>query len=70
MRGSSSRTTQTEFSGGGTMTDGEVRYSRDGEVATVIFDRPAARNAMTWRMYEQLGVAAVAHLSVSHGAST
>jgi enoyl-CoA hydratase len=55
MRGSSSRTTQTEFSGGGTMTDGEVRYSRDGEVATVIFDRPAARNAMTWQMYEQLG---------------
>jgi enoyl-CoA hydratase len=36
------------------MSDGEVRYSRDGEVATVIFDRPAARNAMTWRMYEQL----------------
>jgi enoyl-CoA hydratase len=39
------------------MSDGEVRYSRDGEVATVIFDRPAARNAMTWRMYEQLGAA-------------
>lgn len=39
------------------MTDGEVRYSRDGEVATVIFDRPAARNAMTWQMYEQLGEA-------------
>ena len=39
------------------MTDGEVRYSRDGGVATVIFDRPAARNAMTWRMYEQLGEA-------------
>src|SRR4029077_18571095 len=57
MRGSSSRMTQTEFSGGGTMTDGEVRYSRDGGVATVIFDRPAARNAMTWRMYEQLGEA-------------
>jgi enoyl-CoA hydratase/carnithine racemase len=57
MRGSSSRTTQTEFSGGGTMTDGEVRYSRDGQVATVIFDRPAARNAMTWQMYEQLGEA-------------
>jgi enoyl-CoA hydratase/carnithine racemase len=36
------------------MSDGEVRYSRDGDVATVIFDRPAARNAMTWRMYEQL----------------
>jgi enoyl-CoA hydratase/carnithine racemase len=42
---------------GGVMSDGEVRYSRDGAVATVIFDRPAARNAMTWRMYEQLGQA-------------
>jgi enoyl-CoA hydratase/carnithine racemase len=39
------------------MSDGEVRYLRDGHVATVIFDRPAARNAMTWRMYEQLGAA-------------
>jgi enoyl-CoA hydratase len=39
------------------MSDGEVRYSRDGDVATVIFDRPAARNAMTWHMYEQLGAA-------------
>lgn len=39
------------------MIDGEVRYSREGVVATVIFDRPAARNAMTWRMYEQLGEA-------------
>jgi enoyl-CoA hydratase len=39
------------------MSDGEVRYVRDGQVATVIFDRPAARNAMTWRMYEQLGEA-------------
>jgi enoyl-CoA hydratase len=36
------------------MSDGDVRYSRDGAVATVIFDRPAARNAMTWQMYEQL----------------
>jgi enoyl-CoA hydratase/carnithine racemase len=36
------------------MSDGEVRFSRDGEIATVIFDRPAARNAMTWGMYEQL----------------
>jgi enoyl-CoA hydratase len=39
------------------MSDGGVRYSRDSEVATVIFDRPAARNAMTWHMYEQLGEA-------------
>ena len=37
------------------MSDGEVRYARDGTIATVIFDRPVARNAMTWRMYEQLG---------------
>src|SRR5262249_54196861 len=36
------------------VSDGEVRYSREGAVATVIFDRPAARNAMTWRMYRQL----------------
>src|ERR1700745_3408392 len=39
------------------MSDGEVCYGRDGEVARLIFDRPAARNAMTWRMYEQLGEA-------------
>jgi enoyl-CoA hydratase len=39
------------------MNDGEVRYVREGAVAKVIFDRPAARNAMTWRMYEQLGEA-------------
>jgi enoyl-CoA hydratase len=39
------------------MSDGEVRYVRDGSIATVIFDRPAARNAMTWRMYEQLAQA-------------
>ena len=39
------------------MTDGEVRYVRNGDIATVVFDRPAARNAMTWRMYEQLAEA-------------
>src|SRR5260370_23129589 len=39
------------------MTDGQAHYRRDGAVATVIFDRPAARNAMTWQMYEQLGEA-------------
>jgi enoyl-CoA hydratase/carnithine racemase len=37
------------------MSDGETRLQRDGVVARIIFDRPAARNAMTWRMYEQLG---------------
>jgi len=39
------------------MSDGEVRLTREGAVATVIFDRPAARNAMTWQMYEQLKAA-------------
>jgi len=39
------------------MTDGQVHYRRDGAVATVIFDRPAARNAMTWQMYQQLDAA-------------
>src|SRR5262249_33210298 len=37
------------------MSDGEVRYTRTGAVASIVFDRPAARNAMTWQMYEQLG---------------
>jgi len=35
--------------------DGRVRLAIDGAVASVVFDRPAARNAMTWSMYEQLG---------------
>jgi len=39
------------------MTDGEVHYARNGAVVTVTFDRPAAHNAMTWRMYEQLAEA-------------
>jgi enoyl-CoA hydratase len=37
------------------MSDGEVRVTRIDNVVTVVFDRPAARNAMTWQMYEQLG---------------
>jgi enoyl-CoA hydratase len=36
------------------MSDGEVHYHREGAVAFVTFDRPAARNAMTWHMYERL----------------
>lgn len=39
------------------MTEGEVRVVRDGGVATILFDRPQARNAMTWRMYEGLAAA-------------
>jgi enoyl-CoA hydratase len=37
------------------MTEGATRLTIDGAVASVVFDRPAARNAMTWAMYEQLG---------------
>lgn len=33
---------------------GNIRYERRGRCAFVTFDRPEARNAMTWDMYEQL----------------
>lgn len=36
------------------MTTGTVRLTIEGPVATVLFDRPAARNAMTWDMYQEL----------------
>jgi enoyl-CoA hydratase/carnithine racemase len=36
------------------MSDGTVHYRRDGVIGRIIFDRPAARNALTWDMYEQL----------------
>jgi len=36
------------------MSDGEVHLLREGAVARITFDRPAARNAMTWHMYERL----------------
>jgi enoyl-CoA hydratase/carnithine racemase len=39
------------------MSDGEVRLVREGAVATILFDRPQARNAMTWSMYEGLAAA-------------
>jgi enoyl-CoA hydratase/carnithine racemase len=38
------------------MNQGTVQYRRDGAVAHVLFDRPLARNAMTWTMYEELAV--------------
>ena len=41
------------------MNDGDVRLEYNGAVATILFDRPQARNAMTWRMYE--GLAAACH---------
>jgi enoyl-CoA hydratase len=33
---------------------GTVRLTREGRVAHVLFDRPTARNAFTWQMYDQL----------------
>jgi enoyl-CoA hydratase len=33
---------------------GEVTLAIEAGVASVVFNRPQARNAMTWRMYEQL----------------
>ena len=36
------------------MSDGEVRLHIQDAIAKIVFDRPDARNAMTWRMYEQL----------------
>ncbi|HUR90955.1 MAG TPA: enoyl-CoA hydratase/isomerase family protein [Ramlibacter sp.] len=36
------------------MSDGAVRLYIDGAIAHVTFDRPDARNAMTWAMYSQL----------------
>ncbi len=37
--------------------DGTTDLVFDGAVARVTFNRPAARNAMTWAMYEQLAAA-------------
>lgn len=38
----------------GTVDAGTVRLSRKGAVAHIVFDRPSARNAMTWTMYSEL----------------
>jgi enoyl-CoA hydratase/carnithine racemase len=34
--------------------DGAVHFQVEGGIASVTFDRPEARNAMTWAMYERL----------------
>jgi enoyl-CoA hydratase len=39
------------------VSDGEVHYSIADGVASVVFDRPAQRNAMTWAMYDGLATA-------------
>ncbi len=36
------------------MSDGQVHFEVQGGIARITFDRPEARNAMTWAMYEQL----------------
>jgi enoyl-CoA hydratase/carnithine racemase len=35
-------------------TPDEVRVTREGPVVTLTFNRPEARNAMTWNMYDRL----------------
>ncbi len=37
------------------MSGDEVLVTRDGAVLTLTFNRPEARNALTWDMYERLG---------------
>src|SRR5258706_811656 len=36
------------------MSEGRVHYSKANGIASVVFDRPEARNAMTWAMYGAL----------------
>jgi len=36
------------------MSEGRVHYSKASGIASVVFDRPEARNAMTWAMYGEL----------------
>jgi enoyl-CoA hydratase len=36
------------------MDQGITRYRREGAIGHVLFDRPQARNAMTWAMYDEL----------------
>lgn len=36
------------------MSEGQVLLTAQGPITTITFDRPVARNAMTWAMYEQL----------------
>lgn len=42
------------------MSAGEVRLAVTGGIATIVFDRPDARNAMTWTMYREFEDACVA----------
>lgn len=37
------------------MNKGQVHFTIDNHIAQIVFDRPEARNAMTWEMYKALG---------------
>src|SRR5690606_37611424 len=39
------------------MSDGRTHLSVEGGIAHISFDRPQARNAMTWKMYDELAEA-------------
>jgi enoyl-CoA hydratase len=39
------------------VSDGTVHFEKGGSVASIVFDRPDARNAMTIAMYDQLAAA-------------
>ena len=39
------------------MSDGTVHFEKRGGIASIVFDRPDARNALTMAMYDQLAVA-------------
>src|SRR5262249_3552057 len=45
---------QTSGEEGKPMSEPELLFERDGPLATVTFNRPEARNAMTWAMYDGL----------------
>jgi enoyl-CoA hydratase/carnithine racemase len=40
--------------GGSTVANDDVLVTRDGPIVTLTFNRPQARNALTWEMYERL----------------
>ncbi|WP_294391482.1 enoyl-CoA hydratase [uncultured Sphingomonas sp.] len=37
------------------MSEGRTRYDKQGAVGRILFDRPAAYNALTWDMWRELG---------------
>ena len=48
------------------MSDGQVHLAVTDGVAKIVFDRPVARNAMTWAMYDQL-LAACSRIAAEDG---